>query len=184
MSKTRKISPADRDLFRNTVGHVEPVQSPARVKPDKPRPQPEPHQTRQSEREALREMAQGDTDMAEIETGEELLYKRPGVQSQLLRRLRRGQFVVEAELDLHGLTTAMAKRELADFLRACHHGNRRCVRIIHGKGRGSPDGRPVLKMHVNHWLQLRDEVLAFCSARNADGGTGALYVLLRQGNRS
>lgn len=184
MSDPDDISPEDSELFRSTIGAVEPVQKPARIPHSKPRPKPHPYQTRRAEAEVLAEMANADMEMADVETGEELAYKRPGIQTQLFKRLRRGQFIVEAELDLHGLTTALAKRELTDFLTACRYYNRRCVRIIHGKGRGSPDGKPVLKIHVNHWLRLCDDVLAFCSARRVDGGTGAIYVLLRQQRKS
>lgn len=180
MSDPDDINPEDSELFRASVGPVRPLRRVARVRPDAPRPKPQPHQTRQAEAEVLREMASGQLDIAEVETGEELSYKRAGIQNQLFKRLRRGQFIVEAELDLHGLTSAMAKSELTAFLQACQYYNRRCVRIIHGKGRGSRDGKPVLKNNLNQWLRLRNEVLAFCSARPDDGGTGAVYVLLRQ----
>lgn len=174
------ISPEDSELFRNSVGPVRPLRTPERVRTDSPRPQPRPQQTRQAEIEVLQEMASGELDIAEVETGEELGYKRAGIQNQLFKRLRRGQYIVEAELDLHGLTSAMAKRELTEFLQTCRHYQRRCIRIIHGKGRGSRDGKPVLKNNLNRWLRLRNDVLAFCSARPDDGGTGAVYVLLRQ----
>ncbi len=180
MSDPDDISPEDSKLFRSTIGAVEPVQKPERISSDKPRPKPYPYQTRRTEAEVLMEMANADIEMADVETGEELLYKRAGIQNQLFKRLRRGQFIVEAELDLHGLTMSLAKRELTDFLNTCRYYNRRCIRIIHGKGRGSRDGKPVLKIHVNHWLRMYDDVLAFCSARQVDGGTGAIYVLLRQ----
>lgn len=180
MSKPDDISPEDSKLFRASVGPVEPVRKPERVTPDIPRPDARPLKSREAEAEVLQEMASGTMDPAEVETGEELSYRRPGIQTQMFKRLRRGQYIVEAELDLHGLTSDMAQRELADFLNTCRQYNRRCIRIIHGKGRGSQGGKPVLKNHVNRWLRLRDEVLAFCSARQVDGGTGAIYVLLRQ----
>ena len=182
MSESDDISPEDSELFRASVGPVEPVRRTDRVLPDTPRPEARPLKTREAEAEVLLEMATGNIDPAEVETGEELSYKRPGIQTQMFKRLRRGQFVIEAELDLHGLTAIMAQRELSDFLRKCSHHNTRCIRIIHGKGRGSRDGKPVLKNHVNRWLRLRNDVLAFCSARQVDGGTGAIYVLLRQRN--
>lgn len=106
-------------------------------------------------------------------------YHRPGMQHNLLRKLRRGQFALADELDLHGLTLAQARQRLADFLaRAC--GQRlRCVRVIHGKGFSSPGMRPVLKPQVRHWLRQDDRVLAYTTAPAHDGGGGALYVLLR-----
>jgi DNA-nicking Smr family endonuclease len=119
-------------------------------------------------------------DPAEIETGEEMLFMRSGLQHGLMRKLRRGQFAIGAELDLHGLTVALAREALAGFLSACQAANVRCVRIVHGKGRSSPGKRPVLKGRLHGWLQHIDDVLAFCSARPCDGGTGAIYVLLRR----
>jgi DNA-nicking Smr family endonuclease len=95
-----------------------------------------------------------------------------------MRKLRRGQFSSRAELDLHGLRSEEARRTVAEFLHAARERNLRCVRIIHGKGRGSGARGPVLKQKLGSWLRQRSEVLAFCSARPADGGSGALYVLL------
>jgi DNA-nicking Smr family endonuclease len=86
---------------------------------------------------------------------------------------------VAAELDLHGMTSELARSALREFMAECRRRDHRCVRIIHGKGRGSSNRGPVLKGKVNRWLRQRDDVLAFCSARPVDGGTGALYVLLR-----
>lgn len=116
----------------------------------------------------------------ETEVDGELGYARAGLQHGVMRKLRRGQFPVDAEFDLHGLTAATARRELDAFLERCQAAAARCVLIIHGKGLSTPDRRPVLKSGVNAWLRQRDEVLAFCSARPRDGGTGALYVLLRK----
>jgi DNA-nicking Smr family endonuclease len=121
-------------------------------------------------------------DESDIVTGEELFFTRTGIQNNVLRKLKRGQFSIEEELDLHGKTSAEAKILVAEFLLYCTQTNLRVVRIIHGKGRGSFNKQPVLKFKVNHWLQQRDEVLAFCSARQVDGGTGAIYVLLKRKN--
>jgi DNA-nicking Smr family endonuclease len=128
----------------------------------------------------MRDMLSDAFDPAEIETGEELLFSRKGLQHGLIRKLRRGQFTVQAELDLHGLTVAEARQALAEFLADVRAAGARCVRIIHGKGYGSRHKQPVLKNKLNGWLQQRDEVLAFCSARQVDGGTGAVYVLLKR----
>ncbi len=183
MTDPNDINPEDSQLFRTSVGSVKPLRRP-RVLVRNPRPAPRPRQTEQDQNEVLQEMARGQIDLMEVETGEELSYRRPGIQAQLFKRLRRGQFVIEAELDLHGLTSIEAKTALTRFLSACLAANRRCARIIHGKGRGSRDGKAVLKNKLNTWLRTRDEVLAFCSARLADGGTGAVYVLLRQQKQS
>jgi DNA-nicking Smr family endonuclease len=113
------------------------------------------------------------------ETGDDPAYVRPGISRHVLRRMRRGEWQSQAELDLHGLTTHAAKHELAEFLHESKRRGIRCVRIIHGKGLRSPNREPVLKVHVRHWLTLRDEVLAYVQARAVDGGGGALIVLLR-----
>lgn len=178
-SKT-KISPEDVALFRHAVKRVVPLQQ-DQITPVPRRPSPHPQQKYLDEQQVLRDMLSDGPDTSAIETGEELLFHRKGLQHGLLRKLRRGQFSVGAELDLHGLTVVEARDALGPFLAACRLSNARCVRIIHGKGYGSRRKQPVLKGKVNQWLQQRDEVLAFCSARPVDGGTGAVYVLLKKG---
>jgi DNA-nicking Smr family endonuclease len=116
---------------------------------------------------------------AEVETPDYLLFVRPGVQKRVVANLQRGALDVELELDLHGLTVAYARDVLGDFLGECKRRRVRCARIIHGKGSRSQERQPVLKRKVNYWLRLREDVLAFASATRRDGGTGALYVLLR-----
>lgn len=117
---------------------------------------------------------------AEILTGGEALsFQRAGVRAQVMRRLRRGLYPIDDELDLHGLSQSAARNELADFIARSRDRGCRCVRIIHGKGYRSGARGPVLKTAVNHWLRLHLDVLAFVSARAIDGGTGAIYVLLR-----
>jgi DNA-nicking Smr family endonuclease len=118
-----------------------------------------------------------------IETGEELQFRRPGVQDQVFRNLRRGQYRRDAELDLHGLTAAEAALALDRFLAAAIGQGLRVLRIVHGKGRNSGNRGPVLKQLVSARLQRIDAVLAFASAREVDGGTGASLVLLRAGRR-
>jgi len=114
-----------------------------------------------------------------LDAGDEASYMREGVSRQVLRRLRRGHWVVQAEVDLHGLRRAEARLALADFLRECGHRGSRCVRVVHGKGLGSKNREPVLKGKVKLWLAQRAEVLAFCQAPAVQGGGGALLVLLR-----
>lgn len=121
---------------------------------------------------------------AEVETGDFLFFARPGVQNRVLYDLQRGHFEVDIELDLHGLTVEVARRVLGEFLRDCARLRVRCARIIHGKGFGSAERQAVLKCKVNYWLRLREEVLAFCSATRRDGGTGAVYVLLRNPDKA
>ena len=104
---------------------------------------------------------------------------RPGLQQRLLRRLRRGQLAIGGELDMHGMTSNTARAALAEFITASREQGVRCVRIVHGKGYGSGTDAPVLKNRLNSWLRQHHDVLAFSSATPQDGGTGALYVLLR-----
>jgi DNA-nicking Smr family endonuclease len=126
--------------------------------------------------ESLQDPGRWDLD---FENDEDASYVRPGLARQILRRLRRGEWLTQAELDLHGLTKVEAKHELAEFLFECKRRGVRCVRIIHGKGLRSPNREPVLKHHVRYWLAQREEVLAFSSARPVDGGSGAVVVLLK-----
>ncbi|HHH36145.1 MAG TPA: DNA mismatch repair protein MutS [Gammaproteobacteria bacterium] len=179
VSRKDRPSPEDIAIFRETVGPVKRLRQ-ERVEGPRRRPPPRPLQRQADERRVMADLLSDHYDPAEVETGEELLYARPGVQRSLLRRLRRGQFAVRAELDLHGMTVPMAREALQDFLRECAARDLRCVRIIHGKGRRSPGRRPVLKGRLDVWLRQWDGVLAYCSARPVDGGSGALYVLLRR----
>jgi len=114
-----------------------------------------------------------------IEGADALSFQRPGVRSQVLRRLRRGLIPVEDELDLHGLNQAAARDHLAEFIAANRQAGHRCVRVIHGKGYRSGARGPILKIAVDSWLRRHGDVMAFTSARAIDGGTGAVYVLLR-----
>jgi len=114
-----------------------------------------------------------------IAGGDALAFQRPGVRTQVVRRLRRGLIPIEDELDLHGLSQTAAREQLAEFLEYRRTAGRRCVRIIHGKGYRSGARGPVLKMAVDLWLRRHSDVMAFTSARAIDGGTGAVYVLLR-----
>lgn len=115
-----------------------------------------------------------------FESGDTLSYRAEGIQDSVVRKLRRGQYRIERELDLHGLNRDRAKEAVVRFLALCQDQDLRCVRIIHGKGNGSPNSGPVIKSLLDGWLRKRRDVLAFCSARQADGGTGAVYVLLRR----
>ncbi len=166
----------DKRLFRDAVRDVKRLRTNPRVTPPKPRPRA--RFARLDNLEVLQEslnLAPGDL---MVETGDELSFRRAGVQDAVLRKLRRGQYRVETELDLHGLTVSQAKIELRDFLLNAQRAGMRCVRIIHGKGLGSGHRGPVLKNTANVLLQRTDVVLAFSSARPVDGGTGAIYVLL------
>lgn len=177
--KKSPVSPEDRDLFRTSVGPVIPVRS-DRAPPADRRPAPRPRFALADEQAVLRDTLSDIFEPWELDTGEELGFARPGLQHGLLRKLRRGQFSVGAELDLHGMTVPVARQAVSEFLYQCRLRHIRCVRIIHGKGRGSRHQGPVLKGKVDNWLRQRDEVLAFATARPVDGGTGAVYVLLKR----
>ena len=172
------LDDAERDLFRTSVGPVRAVRN-DRAAPARPRPAPVPRSRIADDRAVVAALLDG-PEAGEIETGDELSYARPGVHRRVLRKLRGGHYRIDAELDLHGLTEKRARDEVVDFLAECARHGCRCARIIHGKGLGSGNRLPVLKAAVNRWLRRREDVLAFCSARPRDGGTGAVYVLLRR----
>jgi DNA-nicking Smr family endonuclease len=178
MSDDSKLPPQDRELFRRSVGEVK------RLRDDRseragPTVPPRPLQRYLDDRRVLHDSLSLDWDPAELETGEHVHYSRPGLQRSVLRRLQRGQYSVEASLDLHGHNRHAAHEALARFLRTARREGRRCVRIVHGKGLRSTNHGPVLKPLIQHWLKRRDDVLAYCSARAVDGGSGALYVLIK-----
>jgi DNA-nicking Smr family endonuclease len=179
MNKRNDITPEDIELFREAIGPVSRLQS-DRAEVPTARPDAVPEQSLLQTREILAESLYGNFDESELETGDELLHAQTGVTPNVLRKLRRGQYSLQARLDLHGMTVAIAKQALSDFLRDCQAAGYRCVIVIHGKGNGSLQRRPILKGKVNYWLQQRRDVLAFCSARTVDGGTGAVYVLLKK----
>ncbi len=174
----------DRDLFENLFSNVTPLPDHGRVVHAQPRTKPVPVQHLRDERAALADsLSDHITWDIGVETGEELVFLRNGLSPQALKKLRRGHWIIQDELDLHGLTSVEARVSLAEFLHACLRHGARCVRIIHGKGLRSKNREPVLKTKVANWLMQRDEVLAFCQARQIDGGGGAVMVLLKSGAR-
>ena len=168
----------DESLFRKAVNGTRPLKQ-DRNNPHRPRRKPVPLQRQRDDQEVMANLLSDDYS-PDIETGEELLFVRTGIQQRVLRKFRRGQYTIEAELDLHGRTASEARELVSQFLHRARASNKRCVRIIHGKGLSSIGKLPVLKVKVNSWLRQWDEVLAFCSARPNDGGTGAVYVLLKK----
>ncbi len=170
----------DRRAFEEAMSDVRPL--PAR-EPLAPAPKPSAvaRFNRADERAVLRESLLPPDDPSALDTGEEIAFRRAWIREDVLRRLRRGQFAVAAEVDLHGLGRHAAHEALREFIGEAADRRLGCVRIIHGKGRGSGPRGPVLKHVVNHWLQKMDDVVAFATARPADGGTGAVYVLLAAG---
>ena len=167
-------------VFRDAVADVIPVVPPKRAMHARSKPPPIPAQTLLDEKQALVDsLSDHDPWLSGFETGEELCFLRPGLPQNILKKLRRGEWVIQEELDLHGLTKVEARIMLAEFLNAAVKAGHRCVRIIHGKGLGSKNREPVLKHKVRVWLAQRDEVLAFCQARPVDGGSGGAVVLLK-----
>jgi len=180
MRKKHRVSPEESALFREAMADVQPLSS-DKILPKAKKPLPKPLQLERDQRQVLKDMMSSDMYSADLETGEELLFVRDGMHPNTLRKLRRGKIRIEAELDLHRLTSEQARKEVATFLAHCKASGKRCVRIIHGKGLGSLEKKPVLKGKVDLWLRRHNDVLAYCSARPMDGGTGAVYVLIKKG---
>jgi len=172
----------ERNLFANAVGQVVPLRRAAHAAPERPRPAP---QARQRERDDAAVLVEAISDGFDAEslldTDDALSFRRRGVGVDVVRKLRRGVWVLQDEIDLHGLRRDEARERLSAFLHEAIRSGKRCVRVVHGKGHGSPGKEPVLKAKVKSWLVQRNEVLAFTYARAADGGHGALIVLLRPG---
>jgi DNA-nicking Smr family endonuclease len=175
MTRQQDPDTDDAALFRDAVKGVKPLKRSGRLPPEPPAPSPRPLQFEADEQAALQEMRDGPLP----DVGDELSYRAEGLQDSAFRRLRRGTYRVEAELDLHGLRADEAKLAIVRFLAQAQDRGARCVRIIHGKGLRSKGDGPVLKQRVDGWLRQRKDVLAFSSARREHGGTGAVYVLLR-----
>ncbi|HVV69779.1 MAG TPA: Smr/MutS family protein [Gammaproteobacteria bacterium] len=182
MPKKPRITQEERDLFRASVPKVAPlkqhqqyVSGPSSAKKLKistfvPRAEQEP------EIIPLRE----DPSLEPVNSEDFLSFSQTGLQYRTLQRLRRGEMVIDAEIDLHGLTVVQAEAVLGQFLAEALKRGWRCVCIIHGKAARKEDNRPILKNKVNQWLRLYPGVLAFCSAKPGHGGVGAVYVLLKR----
>ncbi len=181
-------TPADRALFRTATagakvlgGSMHPP--PPGLQPAPPKPIP--RQSLRDERAVLLEAMSDELDLDHLlETDATLSWRREGVGSDTLRKLRRGHWTIQNEIDLHGLRRDEAREALGQFLRTALQREWRCVRVIHGKGLSSPLREPVLKHKVRSWLMQRDEVMAYVQARPSDGGAGALVVLLRSARRT
>ena len=169
-----------RDLFATSVGRVTPLPESGRTEHRSAKPQPEPLQRQRDEAAALRQTLSDGFDVDSLlETDASLSFRRPDIGPDVVRKLRRGGWMIQAQIDLHGRRRDEARDELAAFLREAARRGLRCVRVVHGKGNGSPGKEPVLKHRVHSWLVQKSCVLAFTQARAAEGGTGALVVLLQ-----
>lgn len=175
-----KAAQLERDLFRRSIGDVAPLTVSNKLNFATSKPLPIARHHLANEQAALRESLSDEfTIETLLETDEALSYARNGIGQDVVRKLRRGHWVIQSQLDLHGLRTDEAREALGEFLRGATKRGQRCVRVIHGKGLGSINKEPVLKNKVRNWLAQKDQVLAFCQAKAADGGAGALVVLLR-----
>jgi len=173
------VSAEDQRLFEQAIGPVRRLAPDERVADATPRPLPEPLQSQLDEARVSGELMHTAIDPAAIEVGEELSYLREGLSPRLLRQLKRGHFSIADEIDLHQMSANVARTVIKQFLDENKRDGHLCVKIIHGKGLRSRAEGPVLKRMVDGMLRQRADVLAFASARPAEGGTGAVIVLLR-----
>jgi DNA-nicking Smr family endonuclease len=178
--RREKEARLDADLFRRSIGDVAPLSATDKIALSPPRPLPIARQHLADEQAALRESLSDEFSVETLlDTDESLSFARNGIGPDVLRKMRRGHWVIQSQLDLHGLRSDEAREALAEFLRKATKRGLRCVRVIHGKGLGSVNKEPVLKNKVRNWLVQKEEVIAFCQAKAADGGSGALMVLLK-----
>lgn len=169
----------EADLFRRSIGVIAPLAAPGKVTATPVRPEPIARHHLADEKAALQESLSDDFDVETLlDTDASLSYTRSGVGADVVRKLRKGHWTIQDQLDLHGLRRDAAREALGAFLRSANRRGLRCVRIIHGKGLGSVNKEPVLKQKVRNWLVQKEEVIAFCQAKASDGGSGALVVLL------
>ncbi|MCU0763230.1 MAG: Smr/MutS family protein [Hydrogenophaga sp.] len=172
----------EKRLFELAVGPVRPLPDAGRIPPPTGNVAPLPVQRQLDEASVMREALSDEFDIETLLHTDELLsYRRPGLGPEVVRKLREGRWSIQRHIDLHGLRTDEAREALGRFVRECHQHGLRCVRVVHGKGLGSPGRTPVLKGRVLRWLVQKNEVMAFVQARPAEGGAGALVVLLRPG---
>ena len=177
MNLKNVLSEEEIETFRDWIGEVKRLESDKVLAPQH-RPAPRAYQTRLDEERVMEEILEVNLDNYDIQPGDALVFCRPGVRKIVLRKLKCGHYRISAELDLHGMNAAAAHQALANFIAQAKAVDARCVRIVHGKGRRSSNRGPVIKPLVARFLRKNRDVLAFCSARPVDGGTGAVYVLL------
>jgi len=169
----------DKEAFLRAMTGAKRIDADNRVPEHKVKPKPKARFAKADEEAVLFESLMDDIDTIEHGHGGALRFHRQHVGRRTMRKLTRGGYSVQAEIDLHGMTLAEAKPRLRDFIEYSATQNKLCVRVVHGKGLGSGERGPVLKSAVNSWLRRWDNVLAFVSTRQVDGGTGAIYVLLQ-----
>lgn len=170
---------AQHDLFARTVGPVHRLRDRGLAELDRPKPPPHPRQRELDEQAAVRESLSDEVNLESLLlTDDGLSFRRPGIGPEVTTKLRRGHWAIQGQMDLHGLNRDEARQALVEYLNECQRRGMRCVRVVHGKGHGSPNRQPVLKAKVQRWLAQSAEVIAFAQASGPQGGAGALIVLL------
>lgn len=174
-----KRAEAERNLFTRAVGKVAPIASQERVWSPPQRPTPRPLQQDLDDEAVMQESMSDEFDITTLlDADDQLSFRRPGIGTDVTRKLRKGEWSIQGQIDLHGLRSDEARNAMGQFIRDAKRMGWRCVRVVHGKGLGSPGKEPVLKSKVQRWLVQKNEVLAFVQAKPSDGGGGALVVLL------
>ncbi len=173
---------AESHLFVRAVGHVQRLPDHDQVSLTGPSPAPVAHQRQLDNEAVLRDCLSDEFDASTLlDTDDALSFRRPGIGRDVIHKLRKGDWSIQREIDLHGLRSDEARVALAEFIRQAHRQGLRCLRVVHGKGLGSPGKTPVLKSKVHSWLVQKNQVMAFVQAKPAEGGAGALVVLLKSG---
>lgn len=174
---------AERNLFTRAVGQVQPIAAKPRVQVNIPAPIPRRLQQDIDDAAALQESMSDEFDVSTLlDVDDQMSFRRPGIGTDVTRKLRKGEWSIQGQIDLHGLRSDEARNAVGQFIRDAKRMGWRCVRVVHGKGLGSPGKEPVLKSKVQRWLVQKNEVLAFVQAKPSDGGAGALVVLLGPAN--
>ena len=174
---------AERNLFTRAVGQVQPIAAKPRVQVNIPAPVPRRLQQDIDDAAALKESMSDEFDVSTLlDVDDQMSFRRPGIGTDVTRKLRKGEWSIQGQIDLHGLRSDEARNAVGQFIRDAKRMGWRCVRVVHGKGLGSPGKEPVLKSKVQRWLVQKNEVLAFVQAKPSDGGAGALVVLLGPAN--
>jgi DNA-nicking Smr family endonuclease len=174
---------AERNLFTRAIGQVQPIAAKPRVQVNIPAPVPRRLQQDIDDAAALQESMSDEFDVSTLlDVDDQMSFRRPGIGTDVTRKLRKGEWSIQGQIDLHGLRSDEARNAVGQFIRDAKRMGWRCVRVVHGKGLGSPGKEPVLKSKVQRWLVQKNEVLAFVQAKPSDGGAGALVVLLGPAN--
>jgi DNA-nicking Smr family endonuclease len=184
LAAARKQRLAEQDLFARAIGATQPLRKAAVVALAPEPPAPIPLQQQLDDQRALRESMSDEFDVSTLlDADDAMSFRRPGIHTDVTRKLRAGEWSIQRQLDLHGMRSDEAREALGAFIRDAWKQGVRCVRVVHGKGLGSPGRQPVLKAKVQRWLIQKNETLAFVQAKPAEGGGGALVVLLAPSRR-